>query len=39
MGIGHSALDIGHWALGIGQAERDPSNQELRLLQQRQIPP
>ena len=25
---------IGHWVLDIGQAERSPSNQELRLLQE-----
>jgi hypothetical protein len=29
---------IGHWSLDIGQAERSPSHQELRLLQQRKIP-
>ena len=37
--IGHRASVIGHWSLVIGQAQRSPSNQELKLLQQRQILP
>lgn len=39
MVIGHRSSVIGHWSLVIGQVERSPSHQELKLLQQRQILP